>query len=106
LLKPGTVTAFYVLFPDPWPKKRHHKRRIFKPEIVAAMTTALAPGSRLLVKSDHSDYAEVIREVLEAESGLRMIDADKAFAGLPSTGFERKYRDQNRRIFSFAYESI
>jgi len=104
LLAPATVDTLYVLFPDPWPKKRHHKRRLFKPDVVEAMTRSLRPGGRLLVKSDHSEYAEVIREVLNGERGLRWIDESAAFAGLAVSGFEHKYLVEGRPIQSFAME--
>jgi tRNA (guanine-N7-)-methyltransferase len=104
ILAEATVANFYVLFPDPWPKKRHHKRRLIKPEIVDAMTRALVPGGHLLVKSDHDGYAEVIAEVLAGASGLSPIDAEEAFAGLPVTGFEQKYRVEGRPIHAFALE--
>ncbi len=106
LLAEASVASMYVLFPDPWPKKRHHKRRLFKPEIVAAMARALAIGGRLLVKSDHADYAEVIGEVLAGAPGLTPIDPDQAFAGLPLTGFEHKYEIEGRAIHSFALEKL
>jgi tRNA (guanine-N7-)-methyltransferase len=104
LLAEASVTNMYVLFPDPWPKKRHHKRRLIKPEIVAAMARALVIGGRLLVKSDHADYAEVIGEVLAGAPGLTAIDPDQAFAGLPLTGFEHKYGIEGRAIRAFALE--
>ena len=102
LLSEASVKTIYVLFPDPWPKKRHHKRRLFKPEIVAAMARVLAIDGRVLVKSDHDDYAEVIGEVLAGAPGLTPIDADEAFAGLPLTGFEHKYGNEGRAIHAFA----
>jgi tRNA (guanine-N7-)-methyltransferase len=102
LLEPSSVTTIYVLFPDPWPKKRHHKRRLITPDAVAGMAAALRPGGRLLVKSDHPEYAEVISRVLETSRSLESIDPADAFEGLPTTGFEHKYLDQGRRIFSFA----
>ena len=104
LLAEASVASMYVLFPDPWPKKRHHKRRLIKPEIVAAMARALETGGRLLVKSDHADYAEVISEVLAGAPGLTPIDPDKAFAGLPLTGFEHKYGIEGRAIHAFALQ--
>lgn len=102
LLAPGSVANLYVLFPDPWPKKRHHKRRLMKPDTAAAMAAALQPEGTLLVKTDHPGYREVIAEVLAAEPSLSPVDAASAFADLPLTGFEHKYRDQGRRIFAFA----
>ncbi len=104
LLTEASVASMYVLFPDPWPKKRHHKRRIFKSEIVVEMVRALEIGGRLLVKSDHADYAEVIGEVLAGAPGLTPIDPDEAFAGLPLTGFEHKYEIEGRTIHAFALE--
>ena len=104
LLDDASVANFYVLFPDPWPKKRHHKRRFFKTEILAALSRALAVGGRLLVKSDHADYADVIGEVLAEAPGLSPIDSETAFGGLPTTGFEYKYAIEGRRIHLFALE--
>ncbi len=102
LLAPASVANFFVLFPDPWPKKRHHKRRLFKPEVVDSLTRALRPGGRLLVKSDHEAYSQVIAEILTAAAELRPIDADEAFAALPVTGFEHKYLAEGRSIRAFA----
>ena len=104
LIPEASVGSIYVLFPDPWPKKRHHKRRFIKPENVAAMARALTIGGRLLVKSDHGDYAEIIGEVLAGETGLTSIDPDEAFAELPLTGFEHKYEIEGRAIHAFAFE--
>jgi tRNA (guanine-N7-)-methyltransferase len=104
LLGDQMVATFYVLFSDPWPKKRHHKRRFFRPENVAALHRALAPGGRLLVKSDHDAYAMVISEVLRGATGFTELEPESAFAGLPLTGFERKYLVEGRRIHSFALE--
>jgi len=105
LIAPRSVDTFYVLFPDPWPKKRHHKRRLFKPEVATAMAAALKPLGRLLVKTDHGGYAEVIDAVLQSEGGLRRIDAGRAFEGLPVSGFESKYEAQGRRVYAWAYEA-
>jgi tRNA (guanine-N7-)-methyltransferase len=104
LLAASTVATFYVLFSDPWPKKRHHKRRFFKSDNIAAVNRALAPGGRLLVKSDHDDYAAVIAEVLAGAPGFKPIDEKQAFADLPETGFEQKYLVDGRTIHSFALE--
>lgn len=104
LLEPCSVANVYVLFPDPWPKKRHHKRRLFNPEVVGAIVDALRPRGRLLVKSDHREYAEVIHRVLTDARELSWLDSAPAFAELPVTGFEHKYLDQGRTIFAFACE--
>lgn len=104
LLAPASVARLFVLFPDPWPKKRHHKRRLMRPEALAAMTRALEPGGRLLVKTDHPGYAEAIAECLALAPGLTPLDAAAAFADLPLTGFERKYLDRGLTIHAWALE--
>ncbi|MCU0304333.1 MAG: tRNA (guanosine(46)-N7)-methyltransferase TrmB [Thermoanaerobaculales bacterium] len=104
LLAPSSVETVFILFPDPWPKKRHHKRRLITPEAVAALHRALAAGGRLLVKTDHEAYAGVIAGILADAPGFTPLEPAVAFAGLPLTGFEHKYRDQGRTIFPFALE--
>jgi tRNA (guanine-N7-)-methyltransferase len=104
LLVRESVERIFVLFPDPWPKKRHHKRRLIKPDVVAAMNAALIPDGRLLIKTDHEGYADVISEVLHAADGFTFLDPEEAYAGLPITGFEEKYRKQGRPIFPFALQ--
>ena len=104
LLADESVETFFVLFSDPWPKKRHHKRRFFRPENVTAIHRALIPGGRFLVKSDHGEYATVIADVLGAAAGFTAIDPDEAFSGLPQTGFEEKYAVDERKIHSFALQ--
>lgn len=102
LLAPDSVDALYVLFPDPWPKKRHHKRRLFTPDVTEAMVHCLKPGAPLLVKSDHPAYAEVIEAVLNRTPGLTHTDPEVAFLGLPMTGFESKYHVEGRKIHAFS----
>jgi tRNA (guanine-N7-)-methyltransferase len=104
LLEPVSVENFFILFPDPWPKKRHHKRRLIKADVVAALNRALVPGGRLLVKTDHQGYSEVIAEVLDAATGFTALDPTEAFDGLPLTGFEHKYRIEGRPIYPYALE--
>ena len=104
LLPKESVERFFILFPDPWPKKRHHKRRLIKADVVAALNAALIPGGRLLVKTDHEGYAKVISEVLHGAQGYLVLDPEEAYAGLPITGFEEKYRRQGRPIYPFALQ--
>lgn len=102
LLAPGSVATFFLLFPDPWPKKRHHKRRFVTAANVAALREALAPDGRLLVKSDHAGYAAEIDGVLSTAAGFEAVPIDDAFADLPVTGFEQKYIVEGRVIRSWA----
>ncbi len=55
-IEPETLDQVTILFPDPWPKTRHHKRRLIQQEMLAAITRVLKPGGRLFLASDHADY--------------------------------------------------
>jgi len=101
-LAPASVAAVHVYFPDPWPKKRHHKRRLFRPENVSRVAEVLRPGGLLRVKTDHADYAAVIGELLAAEPRLENADEEEVFAQVPPTHFEIKYAREQRQVFRFA----
>jgi tRNA (guanine-N7-)-methyltransferase len=105
-LAEGTLAAAHVYFPDPWPKKRHHKRRFFRPSNVARLADVLVPGGLLRVKTDHDAYASVIREVLADEPRLAPVAVEAAFDGLPVTSFEVKYARESRRVHRFAYRRV
>jgi len=69
-IAPGSLAGIHVYFPDPWPKKRHHKRRLIQPAFVARLAERLAPGGYLHCATDWSDYAEQMLAVLSAEPRL------------------------------------
>ena len=102
----GSLAAAHVYFPDPWPKKRHQKRRFFRPANVARLADVLGPGGLLRVKTDHEEYASMIRDVLAAEPSLSPVAAEAAFDGLPVTNFEVKYARENRQVHRFAYRRV
>ena len=77
---------------------------MIKPDTIAALHAALRPGGRLLIKTDHEGYSEVISDVLGAAEGFDALDPSEAFAGLPLTGFEHKYVIEGRPIFPFALQ--
>ncbi|MCC5795293.1 MAG: tRNA (guanosine(46)-N7)-methyltransferase TrmB [Chromatiales bacterium] len=70
-LPDGCLHGLQLFFPDPWPKKRHHKRRIVQPAFVAEVARVLSPGGFFHVATDWPPYAEHIREVLAMEPGFR-----------------------------------
>ena len=67
MIAPASLAGVHIFFPDPWHKKRHHKRRLIQPAFVAALATRLAPGGRLHCATDWQPYAEQMLEVLSAE---------------------------------------
>ncbi len=67
MLSPGVLAGVHIFFPDPWHKKRHHKRRLVQPALVARLATRLAPGGYLHCATDWEPYAQQMLEVLSAE---------------------------------------
>lgn len=68
---PGSLTGVRVFFPDPWPKSRHHKRRLLQPNTISLIADRLRPGGVLHAATDHEGYAEQIAEAGDAEPLLR-----------------------------------
>ena len=83
-----SLAAIHLFFPDPWPKKRHHKRRLVREETAALMARKLAPGGILHAATDWPEYAEQMSAVLAAESLLE--PAPRGFAERPTTKFESR----------------
>ena len=71
MLAPACLAGVHIWFPDPWHKKRHHKRRLIQPAFVAELITRIAPGGYLHCATDWQDYAEQMLAVLAAEPGLQ-----------------------------------
>ncbi len=97
-LAPGSLAALHVFFPDPWPKKRHRKRRLFDASFAAAAARALAPGAPLRVASDHLDYFAEIVEVLDAEKGLARVPESETGPWTSGTNYELKFLKEGRPI--------
>jgi tRNA (guanine-N7-)-methyltransferase len=101
------VDCFHIYFPDPWPKKRHHKRRFVCTDNLEHLVRCLKAGGQLRIATDHADYFEQIKTVLAARDDiLEKIDFAPA-AGADTgewvgTNFERKYLKDNRPIYTLA----
>ncbi len=70
MVAPASLSCMHIFFPDPWPKKRHHKRRLIQPAFVALAASRLKPGGYLHAATDWQEYAEQILAVLGAEPAL------------------------------------
>jgi tRNA (guanine-N7-)-methyltransferase len=70
MIPPGSLAGVHIFFPDPWPKKRHHKRRLIQPPLVALLATRMKAGAYLHVATDWEDYAAQILEVLSGDPQL------------------------------------
>jgi tRNA (guanine-N7-)-methyltransferase len=90
MIADGSLAALHLFFPDPWPKKRHHKRRLVQPGFAALAARKLAPGATLHAATDWPDYAEHMSDVLSREALLE--PAREGFAQRPETKFETRGR--------------
>jgi tRNA (guanine-N7-)-methyltransferase len=106
MLAPGTLAGAHVFFPDPWPKKRHHKRRLLQSVFVHALAERLVPGGYLHVATDWEEYAVEILETLRAEPLLANTSPD--FAPRPGyrplTKFERRGMKLGHGVWDLLFE--
>lgn len=107
-LATASVHALHIYFPDPWWKRRHHKRRLFTEDFAAQCVRLLQPGGVLYLASDVADYFAYITQLLDACPGLvRRQELQPPLPGLSVdylTNFARKYRQQGRAIYQAQYE--
>lgn len=99
-----------VFFPDPWPKKRHHKRRLIQPDTVQLIRRKLRPGGVLHLATDWPDYAGQMLEVMEAAPGFRNRAGAGRYAPRPDsrplTHFEQRGVRLGHPVFDLIYETI
>jgi tRNA (guanine-N7-)-methyltransferase len=107
-IAPDSLHGIRIYFPDPWPKRRHHKRRLVQPEFVALAASRLAPGGTLHLATDWQHYADQMREVCDAEPTLR---PDRAPGQdwtprpdwRPLTKFEQRAGEEGRAVRDLIY---
>jgi tRNA (guanine-N7-)-methyltransferase len=93
LLPSGSVETFYLLFPDPWPKRRHWRRRIVTGDFLCAIGRALTESGSVLIATDHLDYFEKIKETAGLNPGFLISEGIRV--DLPLTKFGQKFRSQD-----------
>ncbi|MCY3622274.1 MAG: tRNA (guanosine(46)-N7)-methyltransferase TrmB [Gammaproteobacteria bacterium] len=103
-LEPGTVHRLSAFFPDPWPKKRHHKRRLVDADFAMAAAACLEVDGSLHLATDWEDYAAQMLEVLNAEPSLEGGVVSRA--DRPVTPFEAKGLASGRRVLDLTYRRV
>ncbi|MGH3560376.1 MAG: tRNA (guanosine(46)-N7)-methyltransferase TrmB [Mycobacterium sp.] len=107
LIAPVSLTGVRVFFPDPWPKARHHKRRLLQPATIALIAERLRPGGVLHAATDHPGYAEQIAEAGDAGPRLRRAAPGAALpisVVRPTTKYEAKARDAGSTVTELLWE--
>jgi tRNA (guanine-N7-)-methyltransferase len=104
---PESLAGVRVFFPDPWPKARHHKRRLLQPDTIALIADRLRPGGVLHAATDHAGYAEQIAECGDAEPRLGRVTADDGLpisVARPMTKYETKARDAGSAVAELVWQ--
>jgi tRNA (guanine-N7-)-methyltransferase len=108
---PASLAGIRIFFPDPWPKRRHHKRRLVQPGFVALAASRLEPGGLLHLATDWDDYARQMRAVCDAEPALENTAADQPGGWTPRpdwrpvTKFEQRARLEGREVRDLVYRA-
>jgi tRNA (guanine-N7-)-methyltransferase len=107
-IPPASLAQVRIYFPDPWPKKRHHKRRLIQPPFVTQIATRLKPGGLLHLATDWAPYADWMLEVIAGCGEFRNLGdpwVDRP-AWRPETRFERRGLKRGHDIFDLLYERV
>jgi tRNA (guanine-N7-)-methyltransferase len=110
MLTPGSLDGLRVYFPDPWPKKRHHKRRLIQPEFLTLVASRLRPGAIVHCATDWEPYAEQMLDVLTAHPDFENTRADGGFAPRPDfrplTRFEGQGLDKGHVVNDLLFRRV
>jgi tRNA (guanine-N7-)-methyltransferase len=106
-IEPGTISLVHIFFPDPWPKKRHHKRRLIQPAFAALLARALERDGVLRLATDWEPYAQHMREVLDSLPEFRNVAGDAGYVSRsqerPLTKFERRGQRLGHDVWDLEY---
>ena len=104
MVPPGSLAGVHVFFPDPWPKKRHHKRRLLQLPFAELLASRLAPGGYFHVATDWQEYAEHILATLGVVRDLE--NPHPGFAARPADRPETKFENRGRRLGHGSWDTI
>lgn len=110
LFSPASLDEVRIYFPDPWPKKRHHKRRLIQPGFATLLANRMKSGGQLLLASDWHPYAEWMLDVLDREPCFENLAGAGRFAGgnpdRPVTNFEARGQALGHEVWNLAFKRI
>lgn len=104
LLPEASVGRLHVLCPDPWPKARHHRRRLIQPEFLAAVHRTLRPGGELLFMTDHDGYFAWAEDMAERFGGFTRRPWEEDTFFYPKTDFQVQWEAEGRTMFRLRLE--
>jgi tRNA (guanine-N7-)-methyltransferase len=106
-LPAGSLSRLFLMFPDPWPKARHAKRRFVHPSILPALAAAIRPGGQWRIATDDPTYQQWVIEVMEAQDLFRRVSLDMLRPeGWPPTRYEAKALREGRQPMYWVWERV
>jgi tRNA (guanine-N7-)-methyltransferase len=94
---PASVSVIHIMFPDPWPKRRHFKHRLIQPEFIAALWRALADGGAVRFTTDHAEYFQWASRIWSTSAGWKNLGAWDA-GGDPKSDFQQQFETEGRPV--------
>ncbi|MBC8126170.1 MAG: tRNA (guanosine(46)-N7)-methyltransferase TrmB [Gloeobacteraceae cyanobacterium ES-bin-144] len=99
LLPECAVSRLHLLCPDPWPKLRHHRRRLVQPEFLTAVRRALVPGGEFLFMTDHEEYFQWVEEKVGAFGGFERLEWSEETFFYPKTDFQQLWESEGKAMW-------
>lgn len=106
LFPPASIAAYHIYFPDPWPKKRHFKRRLIQPAFVTALARTLEPGGVVNLATDHADYFAEMWPCFEANGSFERVEPRVPDGPQEMTDFERDFATEGRPIHRARFKKV
>jgi tRNA (guanine-N7-)-methyltransferase len=97
-IQDSSLAGIRIYFPDPWPKKRHHKRRIIQPEFIQLLVSRMRVGAVLHLATDWEPYSEHMLEIINQADGLKNLSPDGTFCEKPEWRPDTKYEKRGERL--------
>jgi tRNA (guanine-N7-)-methyltransferase len=105
LLPPASAAAIHIYFPDPWPKKRHHKNRLINEDFPALARAALTPAGTIFLRTDDAPYFSQMTEIFDAQKEFKKVETPPELAGL-LTDFEKEFTARGINTLRAAYQLV
>lgn len=98
MMAPGSISRLHYLFPDPWPKEKHHKNRLVQESFIPVLHRALAEEGEMLFKTDHEEYFQWVCELMDASPLFTRAEWNAVF--YPKTDFQKQWEAMGKPIFA------
>jgi tRNA (guanine-N7-)-methyltransferase len=105
LLPPASVSVFHIYFPDPWPKKKHHRHRLINARFTEVLRRALQPGGQIHIRTDNAEYHAWIQTAFAANAAFQSIETPPELRAL-TTDFEKDFNQKGITTLHAAYQRM